>query len=83
MDFIPLCKTTMFSTAFVLPLLCLWVQQASAGDLNRASIIFHEETPEVFYCPQEKPISLEGMIVKVRKQSLLHPKMNNDRNSRS
>ena len=68
----------MFSTAFALPLLCLWVQQSSAGDLNRASIIFHEETPEVFYCPQEKPISLEGMIVKVRKQSLLHPEMNND-----
>ena len=23
-----------------------------AGDINRQSIVFHEETPEVFYCPQ-------------------------------
>ena len=22
------------------------------GDINRQSIVFHEETPEVFYCPQ-------------------------------
>ena len=36
------------------------------GDINRQSIVFHEETPEVFYCPQEKPISLEGMIVKAK-----------------
>ena len=28
--------------------------------------VFHEETPDVFYCPQEKPISLEGMIVKAK-----------------
>ena len=39
---------------------------ASAGDINRQSIIFYEHTPEVFYCPLEKPISLEGMIVKAR-----------------
>ena len=32
-----------------------------AGDINRQSIVFHEETPDVFYCPQEKPISLEGI----------------------
>merc|ERR1712109_45095 len=37
-----------------------------AGDINRQSIVFHEETPDVFYCPQEKPISLEGMIVKAK-----------------
>merc|ERR1712109_159914 len=37
-----------------------------AGDINRQSIVYHEETPEVFYCPQEKPVSLEGMIVKAR-----------------
>merc|ERR1712203_139813 len=36
------------------------------GDINRQSIVFHEETPDVFYCPQEKPISLEGMIVKAK-----------------
>ena len=39
---------------------------AKAGDINRQSIVFHEETPDVFYCPQEKPISLEGMIVKAK-----------------
>ena len=39
---------------------------SKAGDINRQSIVFHEETPDVFYCPQEKPISLEGMIVKAK-----------------
>jgi hypothetical protein len=29
-----------------------------AGDINRQAIVFYPETPEVFYCPQEKPISL-------------------------
>ena len=46
-----------------------WAMAAStafAGDINRQSIVFHEETPDVFYCPQEKPVSLEGMIVKAR-----------------
>ncbi len=33
---------------------------ASAGDINRQSIVFYEATPDVFYCPQDKPISLEG-----------------------
>merc|ERR1711973_431125 len=39
---------------------------AKAGDINRQSVVYHEETPDVFYCPQEKPVSLEGMIVKAR-----------------
>ena len=38
-----------------------FIAVAKAGDINRQSIVFHEETPDVFYCPQEKPISLEGM----------------------
>ena len=25
---------------------------ATAGDINRQSIIFNENTPDVFYCPQ-------------------------------
>ena len=25
---------------------------ATAGDINRQSIIFNEDTPDVFYCPQ-------------------------------
>merc|ERR1712183_1168259 len=35
-----------------------------AGDINRQSIIFNEKTPDVFYCPQEKPISIDRMLVK-------------------
>jgi len=34
------------------------------GDLNRQSIIFNENTPDVFYCPQDKPISIDRMLVK-------------------
>ncbi len=49
----------------LLPLLSLFTL-ALSSDINRQSIVFYEETPEVFYCPQEKPISLEGMIVKAR-----------------
>merc|ERR1712172_415028 len=37
---------------------------ANAGDINRQSIIFNENTPDVFYCPQEKPISIDLMLVK-------------------
>ena len=33
---------------------------SAAGDINRQSIVFYRETPDVFYCPQENPISLEG-----------------------
>lgn len=39
---------------------------ALAGDINRQSIVFHKQTPDVFYCPQDKPISLGGMIVKAK-----------------
>merc|ERR1712116_42456 len=39
---------------------------AGASDLNRQSIIFNENTPDVFYCPQEKPISIDRMLVKSR-----------------
>ena len=46
--------------------LALLALRVKAGDINRQSIVYHEETPEVFYCPQEKPVSLEGMIVKAR-----------------
>lgn len=37
---------------------------AMAGDINRQSIVFNEKTPDVFYCPQEKPISIDRMLVK-------------------
>jgi len=45
-------------------LACLYSSQA--GDINRQSIIFNEDTPDVFYCPQEKPISVDRMLVKSR-----------------
>jgi len=49
--------------ALLPPIVLLLASMSSASDLYRQSIIFHEETPEVFYCPQDKPISLEGKRV--------------------
>jgi len=51
----------------MLPILFLaFLAVASASDLNRQAIIFNENTPDVFYCPQEKPISIDRMLVKSR-----------------
>merc|ERR1711897_117269 len=47
-----------------LALLATGLALATAGDINRQSIIFNENTPDVFYCPQEKPISIDRMLVK-------------------
>jgi len=47
-----------------LALLATSLALAAAGDINRQSIIFNENTPDVFYCPQEKPISIDRMLVK-------------------
>merc|ERR1711983_760747 len=47
-----------------LALLVTSLALATAGDINRQSIIFNEDTPDVFYCPQEKPISIDRMLVK-------------------
>ena len=33
-------------------LLAISVVLVESGDLNRQSIIFNENTPDVFYCPQ-------------------------------
>jgi hypothetical protein len=43
---------------YKLLLVALLVGAAAAGDINRQAIVFYPETPDVFYCPQEKPISL-------------------------
>jgi len=40
------------------------VSPVFTGDLNRQSVIFNENTPDVFYCPQDKPISIDRMLVK-------------------
>ena len=50
----------------VLAAALLLASVANAGDINRQSIIFYPETPDLFYCPQEKPISLGGTLVKAQ-----------------
>merc|ERR1712154_404845 len=62
-------KTPVIKICEMVPLLLAFlafIALSCGGDINRQSIVFHEETPDVFYCPQEKPISLEGMIVKAK-----------------
>jgi len=44
-------------------LLCL-VCGALSGDVTRKSIVFDMKTPEVFYCPQEKPSGFDKMYVR-------------------
>ena len=46
---------------------------AVGDDLNRQSIVFYDETPDVFYCPQEKPVSLQGKIRTILNLNLFHP----------
>ena len=48
----------------LLGLVLVLLAGVSGNDLNRQSIIFNENTPDVFYCPQEKPISIDRMLVK-------------------
>jgi hypothetical protein len=55
----------MAGLSALLPVL-LMIGLVHSGDINRQSIIFYPETPDLFYCPQEKSISLGGMIVKAR-----------------
>jgi len=50
----------------LVPILLVSVYTVQAGDLNRQAIIFNEGSPDLFYCPQEKPISIDSMIVKSR-----------------
>merc|ERR1712127_250758 len=55
------CRQTMVAVVSVVLVVFGLV---GASDLNRQSIIFNENTPDVFYCPQEKPISIDRMLVK-------------------
>jgi len=55
---------TVISMRTSIILLVTSLALATAGDINRQSIIFNENTPDVFYCPQEKPISIDRMLVK-------------------
>merc|ERR1712183_1065565 len=54
----------MITTLNIMILFLAFLAMAGASDLNRQSIIFNENTPDVFYCPQEKPISIDRMLVK-------------------
>ncbi|XP_069992079.1 uncharacterized protein [Penaeus vannamei] len=42
------------------------VSAALAGDMMRKSIVFDKATPDVFYCPLDKPTSFEKMFVRSR-----------------
>jgi len=53
-------------TKYILGVLVLISHLAFASDINRHSVVYHEETPDVFYCPQEKHVSLQGMIIKAQ-----------------
>jgi len=35
-------------------------------DIIRRSIIYDKKTPDVFYCPLEKPTGMENMLVKAK-----------------
>lgn len=62
-EFVCFCST-MFSGMWSLCGVVCVIGLVSGGDINRQSIVFYEHTPEVFYCPQEKPISLQGKLKK-------------------
>ncbi|XP_003746149.1 uncharacterized protein LOC100906228 [Galendromus occidentalis] len=47
-------------------LLLMGVATIAFGDLVRKSIVFDQDTPKVFYCPQEKPRKLDKLVVKAR-----------------
>jgi len=59
-------KTHLYKMLVGLLVLCTALYSAYAGEMNRQSIIFNGDTPDVFYCPQEKPISIDRMLVKSR-----------------
>ncbi|XP_054005944.1 uncharacterized protein LOC128890941 isoform X1 [Hylaeus anthracinus] len=44
---------------------------AEAGDMMRKSIVFDKNTPDVFYCPQQKPTGFKKMIVNAKPLSKL------------
>lgn len=52
-------------------MLLLALVVAVTGDMLRKSIVFDKNTPDVFYCPQEKPTGFDNLIVKSRPLSKL------------
>ncbi|XP_076229181.1 uncharacterized protein LOC116431642 isoform X2 [Nomia melanderi] len=49
----------------------LFVATTEAGDMMRKSIVFDKNTPDVFYCPQQKPTGFKKMIVNAKPLSKL------------
>ncbi|KAK7870420.1 hypothetical protein R5R35_003752 [Gryllus longicercus] len=47
------------------------VGMAVAGDMMRKSIVYDKKTPDVFYCPQQKPTGFDKMIVRAKPLSKL------------
>lgn len=61
-----------FIIAAVLVLACSWSVEAKFGDkitvkekdMMRKSIVFDKKTPDVFYCPMQKPATMNKLIVR-------------------
>ncbi|XP_055903579.1 uncharacterized protein LOC129939558 isoform X2 [Eupeodes corollae] len=60
--------------AFVVLACCCWSVSAKFGDkitvkekdMMRKSIVFDKKTPDVFYCPMQKPSTMNKLIVRSR-----------------
>ncbi|XP_012222918.1 uncharacterized protein [Linepithema humile] len=50
----------------LLVVLATFLVAVQCGDIMRKSIVFDKNTPDVFYCPQHKPIGFEKMLVKAQ-----------------
>ncbi|OQR68935.1 hypothetical protein BIW11_12583 [Tropilaelaps mercedesae] len=57
---------SVFSGNLFVLLVLAGVVSVSVADLVRKSIVFDQDTPKVFYCPQEKPRKLDKLVVKAR-----------------
>ncbi|XP_065226459.1 uncharacterized protein LOC135849796 isoform X2 [Planococcus citri] len=52
-------------------LLLALVAFVHGGDMMRKSIVFDKKTPDVFYCPQQKPKSFDKLYVHAKPLSKL------------
>ncbi|XP_020722773.1 uncharacterized protein LOC100650703 isoform X2 [Bombus terrestris] len=55
----------------VVAMLAVILLTVEAGDMMRKSIVFDKNTPDVFYCPQQKPTGFQKMIVNAKPLSRL------------
>ncbi|XP_076044352.1 uncharacterized protein LOC143027155 [Oratosquilla oratoria] len=54
----------MYKAGLASVVLLAMVALCAGGGMMRKSIVFNEMTPDVFYCPQEKPTSFDKMYVR-------------------